>query len=87
VTPLTAECPACGGTGCDGCGRTGRFDVTACPLRWIGSEIWEMIEMTEFYDKGIAPVAGGLLDQTAYFVKFAAAVRGESEQYKTLFDR
>lgn len=46
-----------------------------------------MIEMAEFYEKGIAPVSGGLLDQTAWFVKFAAAVRGESQKYKTLFDR
>lgn len=87
MTPLAADCPVCRGQGCDACGQTGRFEVTQCPLKWIEPEFWEMIEMVEFYDKGIAPVAGGLLDQTAYFVKFAAAVRGESEQYKTLFDR
>jgi hypothetical protein len=42
--------------------------------------------MSEFYDKGLPPVAGGLLDQTAYFVRFAALVANESRPYKKSFE-
>jgi hypothetical protein len=77
-----ATCPACGGRGCEDCGLTGTFEVTCCPLEWVDGQIFEMIEMVEFYEKGIPPVAGGLLDQMAYFVKFASFTSAETRPYK-----
>jgi hypothetical protein len=44
-----------------------------------------MIELSELFEKGLAPVAGGVLDQTAYFVKFSKMVMEQSAQYKREF--
>lgn len=67
---------------CDECGGTGTFDITDCPQRWIDDWVWQMIELAEMYEKGLPPVIGGVLDQTAYFVRFAKQVIDESAQYK-----
>ena len=58
------------------------FEITGCPQEWIEDRIWQLIELSELYEKGLAPVAGGVLDQTAYFVRFAKRVMDESAQYK-----
>jgi hypothetical protein len=67
---------------CDECGGSGVFEITSCPLVWIDSRIWQLIELSEMYEKGLPPVEGGVLDQTAYFVRFAKLVIDESAQYK-----
>lgn len=67
---------------CDACDGSGVFEVICCPLEWIEERIWQMIELAELYEKGLPPVAGGALDQTAYFVRFAKQVMDESAQYK-----
>jgi len=77
-----ADCPVCGGRGCGDCKQTGRFEVTACPMLWIEPAIWELIDMAEFWEKGMPPVAGGVMDQTAYFVAFAQRVFAEEKKYK-----
>lgn len=41
-----------------------------------------MIGLAELYEKGLAPVAGGVLDQAAFFVHFAQRVWNEAAQYK-----
>lgn len=55
-------------------------------MDWIDAEVWEMIEMVDFFEKGMPPVAGGLLDQTAYFVKFAGFTQQEARQYRKRFE-
>ena len=82
--PAAGTCVVCGGNaaGCDACGGSGTFDITDCPQRWIDDWVWQMIELSEMYEKGLPPVAGGVLDQAAYFVRFAKRVMDESAQYK-----
>jgi NADPH-dependent 7-cyano-7-deazaguanine reductase QueF-like protein len=79
-----ATCVICGGNSysCNECGGSGVFEITQCPIEWIEDWVWQMIELSELYEKGLPPVAGGVLDQSAYFVKFAKAVMDESAQYK-----
>ena len=80
--PIEGDCVSCGGSGCADCGHTGRFQVTHCPAEWIDEDIFKMIGLAELYEKGLAPVAGGVLDQAAFFVHFAQRVWNEAAQYK-----
>ena len=41
--------------------------IEGCPQRWIGGEVLEFIRAAELTRKGLPPVAGGQLDQTASF--------------------
>ena len=77
------QCPGCGGGGCDECNR-GEWDLGECPRRFVGpgGEIWEVIEFAEFYEKGLPPVIGGVLDQTRAFVEAARFVWHEQAVYK-----
>ena len=77
-----ADCPVCKGRGCDACGKTGRFEITQCPMLLIERSFWDLMDMVDFYEKGIPPVVGGLLDQTAWFVAFARQVFDEERPYK-----
>ncbi len=80
--PIIGTCPSCGGNGCADCKETGTFELTQCPIEWLEDEIWHMIELAELYEKGLPPVAGGSLDQTAYFIRFARMVMNENAKYK-----
>tara|TARA_R110002167_G_scaffold115982_2_gene290656 strand:+ start:3143 stop:3481 length:339 start_codon:yes stop_codon:yes gene_type:complete len=71
---VTVACPACDETGftnsglpcehCDG----GSFLVDCCPRETVGFEISEAINLAGFADKGLLPSAGGLLDQSAWWM-------------------
>lgn len=56
--------------------------ITTCPLTIITDDIFEMIEMTKFYSKGLPPVAGGLLDQTHCFIEAAEFIFSEENIWK-----
>lgn len=85
--PAVATCVICGGSSlaCEACGGIGTFDIIDCPQRWIDDWVWQMIELSELYEKGLPPLSGGVLDQAAYFVRFAKRVMDESAQYKMEF--
>lgn len=61
------DCIGCGGKGCKECKETGKLEITQCPLEIITPDIWEIIHYAELYEKGLAPVAGGALDQAKIF--------------------
>lgn len=65
---------------CDG----GQFAVAACPLEYVSQPVWELVGLADLWEKGIPPVAGGALDQTAYFVASAQIVFRLSAPYKQL---
>jgi hypothetical protein len=81
--PIEMKCIACGGSaaGCDHC-RNGRFAVQQCPLEFVDDEIWDLVRYADLMTKGLTPVSGGLLDQSASFVKAAHFVIEETEYYK-----
>jgi len=68
------ECPACGGSGCEECGETGRLDFYGCPWIEIPPIVWETIELAGLYKRGLPPIAGGALDQARAFVDAARFV-------------
>jgi len=51
-------------------------------LDYITADIWELIEYAELYKKGLPPVAGGALDQSAGFVAAARFIFGEQDKHK-----
>ena len=75
------DCPGCGGRGCEMC-SDGRIDISCCPLELITPDIWDLIELAELYKKGLPPVAGGVLDQTAGFVTACRFVWSEENIHK-----
>jgi hypothetical protein len=85
--PAVGTCVVCGGNAaaCEECSGSGTFDILDCPQRLIDDWVWQMIELAEMYEKGLPPVAGGVLDQAAYFVRFAKRVMDESAPYKMEF--
>ncbi len=66
LEPLEIECPLCDGVGCGDCDR-GIFQVNGCPNRFCSSVI-PAIELFELFEKGLPPVSGGVLNQSAEFL-------------------
>ena len=73
------KCPVCDGYGengeesdnyCKYCDN-GRFEIVGCPKDYVTADIWEAIEYAELFEKGLPPVKGGILDQTASFAEAA----------------
>jgi hypothetical protein len=72
---VLVKCPICEGTGtaadkktkCEHC-QDGDFELTQCPYQYVGhyAELSQLCHL--WTENGIPPVAGGVLDQTAYFV-------------------
>lgn len=64
-------CPNCNERGCKACGDTGYFKLTDCPnAKYIDHETKELVRFAEWFKKGIPPVAGGSLDQSARFMEW-----------------
>jgi hypothetical protein len=76
------DCPDCGGQGCGTCDG-GQIRIMDCPLTLITEDVWEMMELASLYEKGLPPVAGGALDQTASFVGAARLIQTETQRHKT----
>ena len=64
--PIDIECPACNGGGCDQCDE-GYYRVIGCPNGYCG-DMKRAIPLIDLFNKGMAPVAGGVLDQAAWFI-------------------
>ncbi len=76
------DCPVCGGAGCDECEGEGRWELTGCPLEFVGEDVWELLDFAELYKKGCPPVAGGSLDQTHWFNEAARFVWREESYWR-----
>lgn len=77
------ECPVCDGIGCEAC-SDGEFKVAGCPNAYCSS-IVPALELIDLFHKGMAPVAGGTLDQSASFIRVARLM--ESEEAKVSNER
>lgn len=80
-------CPKCEEAGCGDCGQAGFFSLTDCPKKLVDWELVQAIRYAELFGKGLPPVAGGSLDQSAWFVSLYSAFEyetnlAEAEQYK-----
>jgi len=56
--------------------------IIGCPNELITPDIWDMIELVKFYEKGLPPIAGGVLDQTNIFIQTANFVFSEESVWK-----
>jgi len=54
--------------------------VTDCPKRCLDADLVQAIRYSEFISEGLPPVAGGALDQSAWFMNFHAIYESEASQ-------
>lgn len=73
------ECPLCSGRGCDQCDGGG-FSLTECPRTFIGYDLAGAINVASYASKGVMPVAGGLLDQAAWFFDLWTTLESETNK-------
>lgn len=77
---IEIECPSCNGLGCKAC-DDGRFTVGECPNKFC-SDVANVAGLAELFYEGLPPVAGGVLDQSAWFVNAARFLRNEEMRTK-----
>lgn len=51
------------------CGGSGSWSLTECPRRFVGSEITEAVNLISHAMNGVLPIAGGYLEQAAWFTE------------------
>ena len=61
------ECPTCHGRGCELCDN-GHITTTEC-LQKIAAPVSDAMMMIDLAEKGHLPVAGGVLDQSQWFME------------------
>jgi hypothetical protein len=76
--PLVVACPNCDEQLCDDCQNQGFFLVDDCPKQAIDLELYQATRLAGFLDSGLPPVAGGTLNQAAWFLDFAACLKSET---------
>lgn len=64
--PIEIECPSCNGGGCVDC-KDGCIVVSGCPNKFCAS-ISSTIPLIDLFNKGLPPISGGALDQSASFI-------------------
>ena len=80
---IEIECPSCDAEGCEEC-TEGVFDLDGCPNAFC-SQVVTSIDMIDLFEKGLPPITGGVLDQSASFI--AAASFFQSEESKVRNER
>lgn len=86
LEPLEIACSRCSSRGCPDCGGTGWIVIDSCPQRWIGRDTIELVECMSLFRRGLPPVAGGVLDQTHWFVSAASFYQNEYERERARSD-
>lgn len=69
-------CPFCEETGCDRCDN-GFLRIAQCPQSLIGREMICDIQVVSQCTGGVLPVAGGLLNQTAYYLALKSTLEAD----------
>lgn len=77
---IEIECVECGGVGCNEC-RNGHVELSGCPKE-IAGEIVPALSFIDRLEKGMPPVAGGTLDQSAWFINAADYFGSEVSRVK-----
>ena len=75
-------CPVCEGLSCEECNPEGKIKITCCPLEIITDDVLEVIEYADLFEKGLPPVAGGVLNQAKIFVEAARYIMDEKRYWK-----
>lgn len=80
--PIEIECPSCNGSGCDHCNQ-GAIKITGCPNDYC-RKIADATHLIDLYERGLPPVAGGALDQAAWFIEAARRLKSDESQLKAM---
>jgi hypothetical protein len=78
--PIEIECPACDGGGCNEC-TFGMVRIDGCPNAYC-REMVPLVELADLFEKGIPPIAGGALDQSAWFLKAVKILSSDESEIK-----
>lgn len=62
------DCPCCNAVGCKECDGNGWLELTSCARKQVPRDVWETLTYCEWAEKGHLPVAGGVLDQSRWFI-------------------
>ena len=81
LEPLAIECAVCGGVGCDDCSG-GQKLYTSCPKDVLTQEVVRVGNLSDFFDSGVLPEAGGLNDQDAKFVSYMSALKNNEAYFQ-----
>lgn len=46
-----------------------RHRLESCPTRYVTSDVWQLLELSDLAEHGAMPVAGGVLDQGEQFIQ------------------
>jgi hypothetical protein len=83
--PADIQCPACEGDGCEHCSG-GYFSLTECPSIFIGRDLIDEIRIVTATEQHL-PVAGGLLDQSAWWFELRERLRSEEARIRDEQDK
>jgi len=67
VEPHEHQCTFCEGYGCDECEQRGSISLVGCPNELCRS-LYSTVQLIDLFRKGVMPIAGGVLDQSAWFI-------------------
>lgn len=76
--PAEIECPECDGDGCSEC-DSGYFILNQCPSKFIGHELIADVQVVVSSEQHL-PIAGGLLDQSAWWFELRELLRREENR-------
>lgn len=77
---MSIACTTCNEAGCDDCGGTGYVEIADCPKRCIEPNLLRAIRLADLMKQGLPPVAGGVLDQSSWFISFYECFRSEENR-------
>ena len=80
-TTILIQCPSCDGCGCEHC-TNGEITITECPNKTC-EDLIPAIELSDFFHDKQMPIAGGVLDQSAWFLNFARRLKYEDAAVKS----
>ena len=83
--PAEVQCPICEGDGCGEC-KNGWYEISECPSKYIGSELIDDIRIVTASEQHL-PVAGGLLDQSAWWFELRSRLQTEERRIQDEKDK
>lgn len=80
--PMEYSCPFCEEGGCEICNNRGRLRITECPSKYIGVELIHDLNVIAMCEGGVMPVAGGVLDQSPWFLNLKRTIDGDLKRIR-----
>lgn len=65
---------------CKACGGTGEIEIPHCPSKLVDEDTADLLALVAQMEEGFPPVAGGVIDQTDWFLSVCKRVRREEQR-------